>query len=257
MRVSVTLIGGGRIGMALATQSALAHWPCTLLTRDGAWGALQVPAGSPIVLCVRNDDLAEVLARIPPQRRPDLALVQNGMLRPWLRSHDLDDVSRGLLFFAVAQRGERPQPGGISLLCGPHAQLLANWLNALQIPSQAVDPPTFAQVELEKLLWNTTMGALCQRHGCTVAEAVTVHHPQLVALVDELAPLAAAELGVSWQRDELGNWVARLKAYSLSIADYRAAVKEPAWRNGWFVHQAVALGRATPVHTALLAAIGS
>ena len=48
----------------------------------------------------------------------------------------------------------------------------------------------------------------------------------------------------------------RLCAYSLSIADYRGAVKEWAWRNGWFVEVAAARGVTTPTHARLLAQAG-
>ena len=48
----------------------------------------------------------------------------------------------------------------------------------------------------------------------------------------------------------------RLCAYSLSIADYRGAVKEWPWRNGWFVDQGQRLAIATPVHTRLLSEVG-
>ena len=48
----------------------------------------------------------------------------------------------------------------------------------------------------------------------------------------------------------------RLRSYSMSIADYKGAVKEWPWRNGWFVERGASLGVETPVHTKLLAEVG-
>lgn len=250
----MTVVGAGRIGLALLTQSHAAHWPCTQITRTEGWDTLAAPAGTPIVLCVRNDDLQTVVPRVPDHRLADLVVVQNGMVRPWLRAHGLDAVTRGLILFAVARPGDRPQPGGASLFWGRHAELVATWLATIGLPAQSVDAPTFARAELEKLLWNTTMGAICQVQRCTVGQAVTVHAAQFVALLAELAPLGAAALGLAWSQADIAPCAAKLTAYSLTIADYRAAIKESAWRNGWFADQARSTGAATPCHNALLAA---
>ena len=68
-----------------------------------------------------------------------------------------------------------------------------------------------------------------------------------------MASVGAAALAVDLAR---GPLLERLSAYSRSIADYRGAVKEWPWRNGWFVVEARARGIATPTHDRLLAAIG-
>lgn len=247
------VIGAGRIGTALAEQSRQRGLQVPLLTRHDGWQALQAVAGTPIVVCVRNDDLSAVVARVPPHRRGDLVFVQNGMLRPWLAAHGFDNPTRGLLFFAVAQRGDAPAPGASSPLCGPHAPAVAQWLRALDLPAEAVTPAAFAAVEVEKLLWNCAFGLLCQAHACTVGQVVQQHRAELAALCAELLALAAPVCGAEL---ELGALVERLCSYSLAIGDYRGAVKELPWRNGWFVAQARQLGVACPLHTALLQQAG-
>ncbi len=251
--VEPVLIGAGRVGLALARRAAERGLKAPLLGRSDGWDVLDASPGQPVALCVRNDDLDAVLDRVPPHRWPDLVFLQNGMLRDWLRAHDLAAATRGLLFFAVADRSADAQPGGTTPLWGPHAQSLATWLAALGLPAEAVAERPFADVELEKLLWNSCLGVLCQAHGCTVAQVAGDHAEQLKALVGELAALARPALGALADDQGLSERIAR---YSLQLGDYRAAVKEWRWRNGWFVAEAARRRLACPLHTALLTQAG-
>lgn len=138
-----------RFGFATSGNRGATTVPA--LRRADAWDALQAHESTPILLAVRNDDLADVLARVPDHRRKDLLFLQNGMLRPWLAENGLQHATRGLIFFAVAKRGDVPRSGGESPLCGPHAAAVAAWLNAIGLPAREVDAAAFASVELEKL----------------------------------------------------------------------------------------------------------
>ncbi len=247
------VIGGGRIGTALVQQSKLRGLHVPLLTRQDGWQALDAAAGPPIAVCVRNDDLDAVVQRVPAHRRADLVFLQNGMIRPWLAGQGLDNSTRGLLFFAVGQRGDAPLPGGMSPLTGPQAQAMAQWLTQLDLPASAVTPGEFAAIEVEKLLWNCAFGLMCQAYGCSVGQVVLHYREQLSDLSAELLALAGPACGAEL---ELQPLVERLCQYSLAIGDYRGAVKEWPWRNGWFVQQALATGATCPVHTGLLQRIG-
>lgn len=261
---SLLLVGAGRIGTALhmADAAVPAHHRrerVALVTRTEGdpWLALDSAVacalGTPICLCVRNDDLDSVLSRVPAVRHRDLVFLQNGMLRPWLDAHALTAATRGLLFFAVGQRGELPQPGAASPLCGPHALRVAMWLHSLGLDAQAVDAPAFAAIELEKLVWNCVFGLLCAVHGCDVGTICAQHRAEVDGLVAELLGVACATFGTPWQSGQLAE---RLVSYSLAIAAYRGAVKEWRWRNGWFVDEAGRRAIATPLHDRLLRQIG-
>lgn len=247
--MKVAIIGAGRIGSALAALSAEHGQPCDLITREHGHQALSSEAGDPVLVAVRNDDLDPVLTRVPGARRDDLVFIQNGMLRPWLRERGLRAVTRGLFFFAVGCRGDRPLPGAPSPFTGPHAPAMVTWLTALGLPAEVVDPPTFAAIELEKLIWNCAFGLLCQVHAVDVGIVVDAHADELQALVAEMAEIGARALAVDL---EIPPLVERLSAYSRSIAGYRGAVKEWPWRNGWFASRAAEYGLAMPVHNALL-----
>lgn len=249
----MVIVGAGRIGGALARRAAEVGRPVRLCERERGWEALAGPAGAPILVAVRNDDLDPVLARVPEARRGDLVFVQNGMLDPWLEGHGLGGNTRGLLFFAVERRGGPIEPGAASPFVGRHAATVVRWLGALGVPAVEVDAAAFAAAMLEKLIWNAAFGLLCQVHGATVGEVCERHAGELWALCEELAAVGRAALGVSLALSPLCE---RLCAYSRSIPGYLGAVKEWRWRNGWFVAAARARGVATPTHARLLAAVG-
>lgn len=257
----IVIIGDGRVGGALAELHARvlapAHGPVTLLGRhDRQHEALARGGAAPILVAVRNDDLDGVLTSVPASRRADLVLVQNGMLRPWLASRELE-VTRGLLFFAVPRKGARPEPGGRSPLHGRHAGLVAGWLSALGLPAEEVPRRAFAELELEKLIWNSAFGLLCERFEAAVGAIVERERETLAALAREL--MIVGRLGLSLPpagERERAALVESLCSYSRSIPDYRGAVKEWRWRNGWFVDEARQRSIATPVHARLLAETG-
>nr|WP_255216535.1 ketopantoate reductase C-terminal domain-containing protein [Pseudenhygromyxa sp. WMMC2535] len=244
------VIGAGRIGTALAKRDPSRF---SLIDRSSGWEQLAGEAGDPVLLAVRNDDLPAVLERVPAARREDLVFVQNGMLRPWLAEQGLSGCTRGLLFMAVPSRGAAIEPGGESPFCGPRAQAVVEAFTACGLPAEVVDEEVFAGVELEKLLWNCVFGLCCEAFACDVGRVVREHADVLAAVVAELQAVGEAELGVEL---EPGPLLQRLRDYSLSISSYRGAVKEWAWRNGWFVDVAARRGLATPVHDRLLARVG-
>ena len=244
------VIGAGRIGSALHQLDPIA---IRLIDREQGWAALDEAEGEAIVVAVRNDDLDPVLARVPTRRRGDLVFVQNGMLRPWLAEQGLSDATRGLLFMAVAKRGDPIQPGGASPFCGPRAALVVEGLTSRVVPAEVVEPSRFVEIELEKLLWNCVFGLCCEVFAATVGEVVEQHRAELHALVGELLAIGERVFDVALQLDPL---VERLCAYSRSIADYRGAVKEWRWRNGAFVLAAEQQGVEAPIHAGMLRASG-
>ncbi len=243
-----TLIGAGRIGGALQARALAKRRPVRMLGRHDDWRELDAPAGAPVVVCTRNDDLPAVLARIPAHRHADLVFVQNGMLRPWLAANGLQDATRGLLFFAVQARGAAIDPGPPSPFFGRHAEAVVAELVALDVPAEVVDAAQFAAWELEKLLWNSIFGLLCQAHACTVGAVLTAHRDEIAALNAELLAVGQRALGVKLDSAAV---LQRLVDYSAAIPQNRAAVKEWPWRNGWFVAEAARQGVALPEHARL------
>lgn len=224
------VIGQGRVGQALCALDPSGVHP---IDRENGWEQLEnEKAGRPIVVATRNDDLPAVLAKVPKSRHADLVLVQNGMLRPWLREAGLDGVTRGILFFAVPTRGAPAQSGGESPFWGPHAAALCTWMRAHGLAAREVSASEFATTELEKLSWNCVFGLLGQALELSVGELVQQQPQALKALSCELLQIGAKALNVEI---DVAALCASMARYAQSIPSYRASVKEWRWRNGWFV----------------------
>lgn len=245
------IIGAGRVGGALAARAAAAGVEHTLVDRTRGWDTIEA-SEAPIFVAVRNDDLASVIAKIPESAHARLVFTQNGMLRPWLDQHGLESATRGLLFFAVPSRGAPLDPGGDSPFVGPQAATVTEWLGRVLVPAAVVDPEQFAITELEKLLWNCCFGLLCEHTGKPVGAVVDQHDDMFCALVDELIAWGMPAFGLRLDTADRDAMKERLRAYSRSIADYRGAVKEWPWRNGWFVQ----IAREPGLHEQLLEQTG-
>lgn len=249
-----TIIGAGRIGNALAERSRQKQRDVQVLTRQDDWQVLAKAGKAPILVCTRNDDLDNVLQRVPKSRHHDLVFIQNGMIRPWLARHALHEATRGLLFFAVQTRGAPIDTGPPSPFHGRHAAAVVAELRALDIPAEEVSATDFAQWELEKLLWNCVFGLLCTAYDMTVGQVLEAHREEVVELATELLDVGQSALMADAPMDK-GAVLTRLLQYSLAIPHNRAAIREWTWRNGWFVSEASRQGRPLPLHTRLCASV--
>lgn len=243
-------IGAGRIGTALQRAARDRGLPFTLIDRTSGWSALDGPAGEPIVALVRTDDLPAVADRIPRARLGDLVVVQNGMLREWLVGQGLERCTRGELYFAVASRESAPIVGMPSILAGPHAARVVEHLTALGIAAREVEWQTFTYYELEKTVWLSAFGLLCEAHGVNVGAVAADHRDELSVLARELMSVGRRVYGIDAPHEFTLD---RLVRYAESIAGWPAAVREVPYRTGWFDEAARRTGMELPAFRALLA----
>ena len=252
----MVIIGAGRIGGAFASRAEAVNVPVALVGRDQGWSALEGPAGDPILVATRNDDLVDVVQRTPEHRRADLVFMQNGAIRESLVEMGLAGAGRGVLYVLVATRGGPLQPGPADIpspFTGPHAARVVTFLQAIDVPAQAVDPDQFAVVEFEKLLWLSIFGLLCEAHDAPVGPVADEHEAEVEALVRELWPVGEAAWGVQADPARIAE---RLLVYSRSIPGCRASVKEGPYRNGWLSAQADAHGIQLPLHAQWMVRVG-
>ncbi len=249
----MVIIGGGRVGTALHARSQEAGVATTLVTRTEGWDALAGPPGEPILLALRNDDMGDVVSRIPAPRKHDLVFVQNGMYRGWLQQRHLQRNTRGLLYFAVRQVGGEVEIGINNPFCGGHAHMLVRWFAMMGLPAEEVDWARFSMYELEKLVWIAAMGVLCEVYDADVGTVCQDHTGEMDGLVHELRIIGRKALGV----DVPQAWLMeRLAAYSMTIPTYKASVKAWKWRNGWFDLAARRHRYESVVHREMLRSIG-
>ncbi|GLC34052.1 hypothetical protein PLESTB_000832100 [Pleodorina starrii] len=253
-----TIVGGGRVGQALAEMGPGGD---VVVTRGQAVAG---PPG-PIVVCTRNDDLQAVVDLTPPERRSDLVFIQNGMLQPWLDERGMGENTQVLVYFAVAKKGDKPtdgktdvNPEGLTAAYGKHAQAVADRLHSGGLSCQVLGKDDFKRAMLEKLVWISAFMLVGAKHKASVGQVEAQHTAEVSELIRELCSAGAAALGVKL----VGGEVERLNAYARSVAHFPTAVKEFPWRNGWFyglTQKALAAGQPDPcpLHTALLREVGA
>ncbi|MBA2321168.1 MAG: hypothetical protein H0V89_08430 [Deltaproteobacteria bacterium] len=243
-------IGAGRVGTSLATRCAALGRPFTLIDRSTGWEALETEPGRPVLLLVGTGDLDAASARVPPHRRGDLVLVQNGMIRSYVADLGLQRCTRGILYLAAATRGGSILAGDRTVLSGPHAEEVERWFRSIDLPARTVDWLRLTWYELEKTIWLAAWNLVGAVHGKVVGRVVPEHGDALRALVTELLAVGRASTGVEAPLDFVLD---RLTRYTAAIPDWPAGVRDFAFRNGWFVAESRRLGVPTPVHDALLA----
>lgn len=228
--MKVTIIGAGRIGTMFSRLSDF-DVELVLLRR----GETDILDSGPIIVCTRNNDLQTVLSFIPINRRRDLIFVQNGMLQSWLVDHNLHDVSQALLYVAVSTIGQDPVDGQRSVVTGPQSEMFKWIMQTLDLSCTIVNKETYTNEMVEKYLWNCTFGLLCQVYDCSVGRLVQERKIEIETLTVELLQICEIELQFSLSTPERKDLIERLCAYSRSIFDYKGAVKEWDWRNGWLI----------------------
>ena len=87
-----------------------------------------------------------------------------------------------------------------------------------------------AQVEMEKLLWNSVMGLVGERYQESVGESLQ-RWPEIEEILMELIELIEKDRRISFDRPSL---LASLREYSAEVKHFSARIKEWTWRNEWF-----------------------
>lgn len=243
--MQVHVVGLGEVGRRFAEALESHGEQVVAVTRQQGWESLTASDG-PVLVCVREEVLDEVLVRlagVPAQR---LVFVQNGWIRPLLEH--LPGCTRGLVWFT--SKGEffrvlRPSPFN-----GPLAPWLAHRLTAAKIPATAVEAAAFAGADVEKMGFNCVVGLPLAVRQVSLGEYLERWREEAQAVFEEtvsvLAHAVGAEIGPHWWEDFLASaaplgWVRVGQAKALPL------------RNGAVVREAHRLGLAAPVNQRLLA----
>lgn len=227
---AAAIVGRGRIGSAL---SDMGGGEDTLIGRGD-----DIPdREGPIYVCTRNDDLDNVISRTPESRRKDLVFVQNGVLGRLLERHGLGKNTQALIYFAVAKKGEPPldgitdaNPEGLTSTCGKWANHLKERLAKGGLTCHVLQEDRYTARMYEKHIWICAFMVCGASHKCNIGEVESNHSDEVRVLIGEMQAALSNKYGVTFE-DGVQD---RLCAYARSVAHYPAAVKELAWRNGFF-----------------------
>ena len=212
-QVPVTLVGGGRVGRALAGALGPRGGLAGPVVRRGGRGWDEVPPGRrPVLLCTGAQHLEEAVSECPPERRPDLVFMQNGALEPWLAARGLEGCTRALLYLSAEEGGAALKDGGgRSSVTGPWAVVTREALGAAGIGAREVPRRDFGRLAFEKLLWSSVFWCLSAgRGGVPVGELVQDPGAlsELEGLVAELlAVRIRAQFGRIFELAECRRWL--------------------------------------------------
>lgn len=142
-----TIVGTGRIGSLLAKYGT-----DDLMIKRGE--AIPSDAPGPVYVCTRNDDLDDIIASCPEEKREDLVFVQNGFLERFLRERQVAENTKANLYFAVPKLGATPidgitatDPDGLTAVCG-------KWEGRQAYPSPLILSPNVGDPTLKQFYYS-------------------------------------------------------------------------------------------------------
>jgi hypothetical protein len=247
--------GSGRIGRMLSNAG----------TADdvivGRGDRIPPDAPGPVYVCTRADDLEDIIMDCPEEKKEDLVFMQNGMLEPLLRRHNVHENTRANLYLAVSSHGAEPidgvtpsNPEGLTSVTGKWADAFAERLEKLDLSCKISFERDFRRGQLEKLIWISAFNLVGAVHGgVTMGQVADKHRDEINDLVAEMGTMIRFTLAVGMMSDI----DKRLCDYARSVASFPTALKEFQWRNGWFYNYSRLAKKNgikdyTPMHTGYL-----
>jgi hypothetical protein len=243
------VIGMGEVGRRLASALAVAGVRAVPVTRTSGWEEALAEREAPLLVCVREEALADVVARVRGAAPERLVFVQNGWIRPMLA--ELPGCTRGLVWFT--SKGEFFRVLRPSAFCGPLAGLLAGALGRGGVAAVALDEGAFALAEAEKMGFNCVVGLPLAVHRLALAEYLERQRDEAQAVFGEAVSVTAGSLGADPSPEW---WTAFLNAVEPLGWVKAGTAKALEFRNGAVVHLARGLGLRAPVNERLLVAAG-
>jgi hypothetical protein len=245
----VFVVGMGEVGRQLGGALAAAEVEIVPVTRVSGWEEALADPDGVLLVCVREEALAEVLMRlrgVGPQR---LVFVQNGWIRPLLA--ELPGCTRGLVWFT--SKGEFFKVLRRSIFFGPQAGLLAKTLGDGGIPSTAVDEDAFAAAEAEKMGFNCVVGLPLAVRQVSLSEYLHRHQEEAEAVFAEAVAVTSWAVGTTPSASWWGDFLRAAEPIGWVRASTAKALE---YRNGAVVRLAREFGLSAPVNQRLLEAVG-
>lgn len=246
MAERVVIVGAGEIGRRFANAATSLGTTVTKVTRRENAAALPGEPGTPLIVCVREGDLADVLAKIPPDRSEDLVVVQNGFIEELLTPYT--NHTRGVLWFT--SKGSFFADLLPSPVHGPRAELVRALINTIGATAEAIlDPGVFRRYAYEKAIWSCVVGAPLAVWGCDLATARHEHMTEIESIVKEACDVVQVALGEEIRPQRV---LAVLDDTSKSLGWMRGGSQAVAWRNGKIVEWGARHGIPTPANRRIL-----
>jgi hypothetical protein len=205
MKDPVVIIGMGEMGGVFSRGLLKLGHPVFPLTRHMSPDALARELRGPVLVLVTvaENDLHDVLARLPGPWRDRVGLVQNELLpRDW-QAHGLTHPTVISVWFEK-KKGQDVKVLVPSPVHGPHARLLVDALGTLDIPAWEVADAQAMQFELvRKNLYILTTNIAGLVVGGTVEQLWTEHRDLTLEVANEVMDIQFALIGTALDREAL------------------------------------------------------
>jgi hypothetical protein len=187
MKAPIVIVGLGQMGGVFACGFLRTGHPVFPVLRHHATAdpVDEIPDPALVLITVGEDDLGEVLARLPEAWRPRIGMIQNELLpRDW--------TEHGIERPTVASAWFEKKPGKPvkviipTPVAGPNAELVVDALAAIDIPASVIPDAGLIDALVAKNLYILTANIAGLRTGGTVSELWSEHR--------ELAEPVAAEV---------------------------------------------------------------
>jgi len=242
---TVQVIGMGEVGKRLERGLCRAGVETAAVTRSTGWAEALADSDSLYLVCVREQNLAEILgylSGVPPDR---IVLVQNGWIRPLL--HNFPGVTRGLIWFTA--KGEFFTVLRASQFSGPMAKPMADALTAGGLPCAAASAAEFNRLDADKMGFNCVVGLPLAIHGLSLSEYLESRREEARTVFDEAVAVCARAVGAAADGDGWKEFL--LSAEPLGWVRV-ANAKALEFRNGAVVELARQQGMEATVNATLM-----
>lgn len=188
MKDSVVIIGIGEIGSVFARGFLRTGHPVYPVTRDMDLQAeaISVPEPCLVLVAVGEKDLHDTLAKLPEPWRNNVALIQNELLPADWKRHGLMSPTVASIWFEK-KKGQDVKVVVPSPIHGSHAGLMANALDALDIPNEIINNEEQMLFELvRKNFYILTSNIAGLKTGGTVSELWNQHQDIAQDVIDDV-----------------------------------------------------------------------
>lgn len=198
------IVGLGELGQLLAAAFLKAGYPVYPVTRSDCLSDLVAEGIDPllVVIAVGEADLQGVLSVVPDAYRSKILLLQNELLPlDWI-SQDISDPT--VLVVWLDKKKGRPAVSVLpNRISGPNAVLVAQVLNALDVPTMVIGQDDLLRCLLAKNLYILTVNIAGLKCGGIVGDLWSMHRELTECLAHEIMDIQFKRLGREFDRSLL------------------------------------------------------
>lgn len=207
MKGPIVLIGIGEIASVLARAFLRNEHPVFPVTRnmDIVEAARDVPDPLMVVVGVAERDFSATVESIPDSWRDRLVLIQNELLPHVWEAHRIENPTVLSVWFEK-KKGIDTNPILPTPLFGPHADVIAESLNAIDIPCEVMASPEDMMLQLVQknvYIYTINIAGLFLSDGTTTATLWVDHRQLALDVANDAIDVQEAIIGQAVSRDKL------------------------------------------------------